>query len=58
MDGFKSLKRYFPDVQIGILHGRMKSENKDHEMKRFVEGKSEILVSTTVIVCDAFTILP
>ena len=49
MDGFKSLKRYFPDVQIGILHGRMKSENKDYEMKRFAEGKSEILVSTTVI---------
>ena len=43
------MKRYFPDVQIGILHGRMKSENKDYEMKRFAEGKSEILVSTTVI---------
>ena len=49
MDGYESLKRYFPNTQIGILHGRMKPENKDYEMKRFAEGKSKILVSTTVI---------
>ena len=49
MDGYESLKRYFPNTQIGVLHGRMKPENKDYEMKRFVEGKSKILVSTTVI---------
>ena len=49
MDGYESLKRYFPNTQIGILHGRMKPESKDYEMKRFAEGKSKILVSTTVI---------
>lgn len=49
MDGYESLKRYFPNTQIGVLHGRMKSENKEYEMKRFVDGKSKILVSTTVI---------
>ena len=49
MDGFKSFERYFPDIQVGILHGRMKPENKDYEMKRFAEGKSKILVATTVI---------
>ena len=49
MDGYESLKRYFPNTQIGVLHGRMKSENKEYEMKRFVEGKSKVLVSTTVI---------
>ena len=49
MDGYQSLKRYFPNTQIGILHGRMKPESKDYEMKRFAEGKSKILVSTTVI---------
>ena len=49
MDGFESLKRYFPNEQIGILHGRMKSENKDYEMKRFSNGTTKILVSTTVI---------
>ena len=49
MDGYESLKRYFPDTQIGVLHGRMKAENKDYEMKRFVEAKTKILVSTTVV---------
>ncbi len=49
MDGYESLKRYFPDTQIGVLHGRMKAENKDYEMKRFVESKTKILVSTTVV---------
>ncbi len=49
MDGYKSLTRYFPDTQIGVLHGRMKAENKDYEMKRFVEAKTKILVSTTVV---------
>ena len=49
MDGYDSLTRYFPKTQIGVLHGKMKSENKEHEMKRFAEGKSKILVSTTVI---------
>lgn len=49
MDGYESLTRYFPDTQIGVLHGRMKAENKDYEMKRFVEAKTKILVSTTVV---------
>ena len=49
MDGYNSIKKYFPSIPIGILHGRMRSEDKDFEMKRFVEGKSKILVSTTVI---------
>jgi len=49
MDGYESLKRYFPNTQIGVLHGRMKSENKDYEMNRFVEAKTKILVSTTVV---------
>ena len=49
MDGYESLKRYFFDTQIGVLHGRMKAENKDYEMKRFVGAKTKILVSTTVV---------
>jgi ATP-dependent DNA helicase RecG len=31
------------------MHGRMKPEEKDYEMKQFSEGKTHILVSTTVI---------
>ena len=38
-----------PEYQISIVHGRMKSEDKDYEMQRFVEAKSQILVATTVI---------
>ena len=49
MDGYESLKKYFPNTQIGVLHGRMKSENKDYEMTRFLEAKTKILVSTTVV---------
>ena len=49
MDGYESIKKYFPHTPLGVLHGRMKPEDKDFEMKRFVEGKSKILVSTTVI---------
>jgi ATP-dependent DNA helicase RecG len=51
MEGYRGLERDFPRPQfsIGMVHGRMTQEEKDFEMKRFVEGKSHILVSTTVI---------
>ena len=51
MDGFESISRDFPikNYQISILHGRMKDQEKDFEMKRFKEGKTQIMVSTTVI---------
>ncbi|MGX8834857.1 ATP-dependent DNA helicase RecG [Amedibacillus sp. YH-ame6] len=35
--------------QIGLLHGRMSPQEKDDVMERFVSGKIDILVSTTVI---------
>jgi len=38
-----------PEYQISIVHGRMKSDDKDMEMQKFVEGRSQILVATTVI---------
>lgn len=51
MDGYESIIREFPrpKYQIGIVHGRMKSTDKDYEMQLFVEGKTNILVATTVI---------
>ena len=51
MDGYESLSRSFPtpDYQISILHGQMKSEDKVHEMERFVQGKTQIMIATTVI---------
>ncbi len=51
MDGFEHIQRDFPlpEYQVSVLHGRMKTEDKDAEMKRFVDGKTDIMVSTTVI---------
>jgi ATP-dependent DNA helicase RecG len=51
MDGYESLARSFPlpDYRISIVHGQMKAADKDYEMQRFVEGKTQIMVATTVI---------
>jgi ATP-dependent DNA helicase RecG len=49
MDGYESVCRAFPDSAISIVHGKMKSEAKDFEMKRFVKGETDIMVATTVI---------
>ncbi|MFY0688151.1 MAG: ATP-dependent DNA helicase RecG [Cyclobacteriaceae bacterium] len=49
MDGFESMARRFPNYHLSILHGRMKSEDKDFEMRRFVKGETQIMVATTVI---------
>ncbi|EIA07485.1 ATP-dependent DNA helicase RecG [Flavobacterium frigoris] len=51
MDGHESISRDFPLPQysISILHGKMKPADKDAEMKRFSEGKTNIMVATTVI---------
>jgi ATP-dependent DNA helicase RecG len=51
MDGYESISRAFPlpDYKISILNGRMKNHDKDYEMKRFIEGETQIMVSTTVI---------
>jgi ATP-dependent DNA helicase RecG len=51
MDGYESISRDFPLPQyaVSILHGKMKPADKDAEMKRFAEGKTNIMVATTVI---------
>lgn len=51
MDGYESISRDFPLPQysISIVHGQMKPAEKDAEMKRFSEGKTNILIATTVI---------
>ena len=41
--------KVFPKFSVGLLHGRMKTEEKDDVMRRFVKGEIQILVSTTVI---------
>ncbi len=49
MDGYESICRAFPDYAISIVHGKMKSRDKDFEMQRFVKGETHIMVATTVI---------
>ena len=51
MDGYESIVRAFPPPQyrVGVLHGQMKSKDKDFEMARFVKGETQIMVATTVI---------
>ncbi len=51
MEGYETLVREFPppEYQVSVVHGKMKSKDKEFEMKRFVEGKTDIMVSTTVI---------
>ena len=48
-DGYESVSRAFPDFQISIVHGRMKAEEKDFEMARFVKKETQVMVATTVI---------
>ncbi len=51
MDGYESISREFPKpkYQISIMHGKMKPADKDYEMQRFINGETQIMVSTTVI---------
>ncbi|MDW8060981.1 MAG: ATP-dependent DNA helicase RecG [Thermomicrobium sp.] len=39
----------FPDLRLGLLHGRMSSREKDEVMSRFRDGEIDILVSTAVV---------
>ncbi len=46
---FLKLRAQFPQFQLGLLHGRMKSEEKESIMEQFRKNEIQILVSTTVI---------
>lgn len=48
-DGYKQLCNIFCDYRLSKLHGKMKPKEKDEEMRRFAQGETQILVSTTVI---------
>jgi ATP-dependent DNA helicase RecG len=39
----------FPEFRVGLLHGRMKAEEKEAVMKRFISNHIDVLVATTVI---------
>jgi len=47
--GEKIKKEVFPDLNINILHGKMKPKEKEGVMRSFAEGEIQILVATTVV---------
>ncbi len=49
IDGYESIARAFPDIALSIVHGKMRSKDKDYEMMRFAKNETKIMVATTVI---------
>jgi ATP-dependent DNA helicase RecG len=51
MDGYETISREFPlpQYRISIVYGKIKPEEKEYEMQRFVKGETQIMVATTVI---------
>ncbi len=51
MDGFETISREFPlpQYRISVVYGKIKPDEKEFEMQRFVRGETQIMVATTVI---------
>jgi len=49
VQGKEGFERIFPEFRIGLLHGRMGTEERENIMRSFKQGEIDILVSTTVI---------
>ncbi len=49
LDTHASLSQMLPELQIGLVHGRLKPAEKQAVMEAFVTGKIQVLVATTVI---------
>lgn len=48
-EGYKRTCETFPGYRVCFVHGKMKPEEKDHQMDLFVRGEARIMVATTVI---------
>ena len=48
-EGFEKLSKVFEDRRVALLHGRLKSEEKEAIMRAFAAGNLDVLVATTVI---------
>ncbi len=46
---YTHLKQQLPEISIGLVHGRMKSKEKDNKIQAFKKAELQLLVSTTVI---------
>jgi len=50
-EGYEAILRQFPlpTYKVSVVHGKMKSADKDYEMQRFKKGDTNIMIATTVI---------
>ncbi len=48
-EGFRHVSEAFPEVKVGMVHGRMKPAQKENAMQQFKQGEIKIMVATTVI---------
>lgn len=48
-EGYENIRETFRDYRVAYVHGRMKPEEKEYQMRIFASGEAQILVSTTVI---------
>ncbi len=48
-EGFRHISEAFPDIMVGMVHGRMKPAQKENAMQKFKQGETRIMVATTVI---------
>ncbi len=49
IEGYENLKQVFKEFEVGLLHGKMKPEEKDYIMNGFKKNQIQILVTTTVV---------
>ena len=49
LDTYERLALTFPELKVGLVHGRMKGEEKTRVMQAFADGAIQLLVATTVI---------
>ena len=48
-EGYEIISDIFRDYRVCMVHGKMKPDEKDYQMKIFAENKAQIMVATTVI---------
>jgi ATP-dependent DNA helicase RecG len=48
-DGYEFISHLFKDFKVAYVHGRMRPDEKDRQMQKFISGEAHILVATTVI---------
>ncbi len=48
-EGIEILQKQLPHVSVSVLHGKMSSKEKEASMAAFTEGKTQVMIATTVV---------